>query len=215
MQRSQICSGDIVSGGHRFVIVGLNSRDTCGGAAQAVSEALGFSITQLKRIAQTTQVGQILRLTIEPGHSPTQAVIGLVLRRDRALPIQVANLQTGMQQLVRYLGCPCHTDLQTHDVAMVAAGCGMGRLDGGFATLLRVLIDVNYPGVVYEPMEPEARLSAAEYAAMGIYGLENDPLPPWRCPTSDWVSCDDRDVIGVGPYVPATTLPHRPLSPAS
>ncbi len=198
MKRSQVRSGDILSGGHRVVIVGLNCRDNCGGAAQAVAAAAGVSITRFKRIAHASDVGRIIRIDVpEAPRLRLREIVGLLLRRDRHLPIRIDDLRAALQQLVRYLGSPWHHQMHTHDVAMVAIGCGVGSLEGGFATLLKLLIEVHYPGLVYEPTDLAKRLTEPTMQAMGLAGRADDPLPSWRCPRSDWSERDEREVIGL------------------
>lgn len=202
MQRSQVCHGDVLAGGHKVLVVGLNSRDNCGGAAQAVAAAAGFSIMQLKRVAHASDVGRILRIDVPDSPLPRlQEVMGLILRRDRHMPIRLDDLRSGLRKLVRYLGCACHHGMHTRDVAMVAVGCGVGSLEGGFAMLVRLLMEEEYPGVVYQPLDPAKQLSDEALAALGLKESPGDPLPPWRCRRSDWGACDERDVIGVRQYL--------------
>jgi hypothetical protein len=203
MQRSQVICGDILAGGHKMVIVGLNCRDNCGGAAQAVAAAANVSITRFKRLAHASDVGRIVRIDVpESPMRRLSEILGLLLRRDRHLPIRTDDLRRALRQLVRYLGSPWHHQMHTHDVAMVAIGCGVGSFEGGFASLLRLLIEVRYPGVVYQPIDPTKRLPDEKLKALGLAGRADDPLPSWRCPRSDWSDRDEREVIGMGSLIP-------------
>lgn len=198
MHRSQVRSGDILEAGHRVIVVGLNCRDNCGSAAKALTQAAGFSITKLKRIAGASDTGRFVRIYVEPSPVPhLREIIGLILRRDHHVPIRGEDLDAGLHRLVRYLGSPDHHQMHTHDVAMVAIGCGKGSLEGGFTSLLKHLIAARYPGVVYEPRDPQRRVGEAQLARLGLIGRPEDPLPSWRCPRSDWGEADERQVIGL------------------
>ena len=182
MFRSQIISGDIRTGGHRYVVVGVNARDNCGSAAKSICEGLRVSITQLKHAARCGDVGGVIRIEAGPATASDHAVtvLGLVLRRDAKLPIRIEDLRSAVEELVRFLRHLDPRAMHTADVGMVAAGTGGGRLLGGFATLLRVLIDEGYPGLVYQPDDPGHRLGEAALRQLGVAGAASDPLPPWR-----------------------------------
>ncbi len=192
MKKCHIVSGNILNGGHRIIVVGINCRDNCSSVAIALGSALDFAVTDLTRAAEDSAVGRFVKLAIQ--RPPTEEIIGLVLRMDHRRPVRLEDLRSAIRHLMQYLGA--RQDLSPRDVAMVAIGTGAARIEGGSATLLRILNEEGYPGVVYEPLDPGARLSEDELERLGGEGRPRDALSPWTCRPSTWTADDERAVVG-------------------
>ena len=191
MRMCQITSGNIINGGHRIIIVGINCRDNCSSVAISLGAALDFAVTDLTRAAETSAVGRFVKLAI--AFPPTEGILGLVLRQDHRQPVRLDDLRAAVRHLMQYLGS--RRDLRPRDVAMVAIGTGAAQLEGGFASLLRFLVEEGYPGLLYEPQDEKARVSDAELAQLGIEGDRLDVLPPWTCKLTTWTHEDERAVV--------------------
>ncbi len=192
MNKSQIVSGDIFNGGHRIIVAGINCRDNCSSVAIALSLAFDFEVTYLTRLAEASSVGSFVKLQLE--HATTQEILGLVLRLDHRRPVQIDSLRAAARHMMRYLGA--RRDLVPHDVAMVAIGTGDAHIEGGFASLLRILHEEGYPGIVYEPLNPDLRLSENEFDQIGLKGSPLEVLPQWKNTASAWTHEDEVAVTG-------------------
>ena len=144
-EKCQIVSGNILNGGHRIIVVGINCRDNCSSVAIALGSALDFAVTDLTRAAEDSAVGRFVKLAIQ--RPPTEEIIGLVLRMDHRRPVRLEDLRSAIRHLMQYLGA--RQDLSPRDVAMVAIGTGAARIEGGLflntssdATLLRLVLEI-------------------------------------------------------------------------
>ena len=201
LRRSQVVSGDVLDGNHRIIIVGLNCRDNCSSAGIALSAAFDFPATDLTRHAEAAAVGRFVKLPIDrPGRGAIE-ILGLILRRDHRVAVDPMNLHDALSHLMRYLGS--RNDLDPREVAIVAVGTGAARMEGGYPLLLQLLGQAGYPGLVYQPLDPGARLNDAALARIGITGRVDDPLPAWPAAGASWTDADERQVRAVSEPVGA------------